>query len=95
MNAERRLTNNQYRIEVLENNWNEERFDLKYMSEHRPMPSDVTKTKKLKNLDFWTVFNLIFNLKYSYNYETTTRDMTSNAEQFNKPLKNAVYKTSK
>jgi hypothetical protein len=52
MNAERRLTNNQYRIEVLENNWNEERFDLKYMSEHRPMPSDVTKTKKLKNLDF-------------------------------------------
>ena len=32
---------NGYKPNTLENNWNEERFDLKHVKELKPMPSDV------------------------------------------------------
>ncbi len=32
---------NMYTPGTVENNWNEERYDIKYLKEHRPLPSQV------------------------------------------------------
>jgi hypothetical protein len=32
---------NGYKVTTLENNWNEDRFDLDYITEHRPIISNV------------------------------------------------------
>ena len=32
---------NGYKVTTLENNWNEERFDLNYITDHRPLISNV------------------------------------------------------
>ena len=33
---------NGYNVATLEKNWNEDRFDVKYTKEHKPLSSDVT-----------------------------------------------------
>ena len=36
---------NGYKVNTLENNWNEDRFDLNYVTEHKPILSNVSLSK--------------------------------------------------
>ena len=36
---------NRYKVTTLENNWNEDRFDLNYVTQHRPIFTEVITLK--------------------------------------------------
>ena len=65
---------NRYIIDVLENNWNEERFDIEYLKTDKPLQSNVcfengSSSKSLKIL----ILNLLI-FKFQHYYDTTYSD---------------------
>jgi hypothetical protein len=38
---------NRYKVTTLENNWNEDRFDLNYVTQHRPIFTEVITLSSL------------------------------------------------
>lgn len=69
---------NRYKPSILENNWNEDRFDKNYVKQHKPLTNVV-----LDNFYLLKWKNIFLNIKiqsFSHQYETTYTNLTNNVE---------------
>ena len=78
---------NGYKITTLENNVDEDRFDQKYLKEHKPIASDVINF----NLAELIKLILIFFFKFSGYYETTYDEAAKAVTESNELGKQHIF----